>query len=147
MNREYIIRKLRPLSNLDKIKPRHRRRKEFYDGYVRAALVRCWEIFDYPCGQRLRQLGELGCSDEVAGELRAISARTIDEKLRHQKEVEGYEPHPKAVPGKLEISGFLCFFAYSSGVILSSAQKYFLVHYRIYVSSLRLYNDQYGNLY
>ena len=100
MNRKYIIRKLRPFSNLDKIKPRHRRRKEFYDGYVRAALLRCWEIFDYPCGQRLkpilgnevqrlRQLGELGCSDEVAGKLRAISARTIDEKLRHQKEVEG----------------------------------------------------------
>jgi len=99
MNRKYLIRKLRPLSNLDKIKPRHRRRKEVYDGYVRAALVRCWEIFDYPCGQRLkpilrnevqrlRQLGELGCSDEVAGKLRAISARTIDEKLRHQKEVE-----------------------------------------------------------
>ncbi len=28
MNRKYLIRKLRPLSNLDKIKPRHRRRKE-----------------------------------------------------------------------------------------------------------------------
>ncbi len=82
MNQKYIIRKLRPPSNLDKIKPRHRRRKEFYDGYVRAALLRCWEIFDYPCPQRLRQLGELGCSDGVAGKLRAISARTIDEKLR-----------------------------------------------------------------
>ncbi len=100
MNRKYIIRKLRPLSNLDKIKPRHRRRKEFYDGYVSTALVRYWEIFDYPCPQRLkpilrnevqrlRQLGQLGCSDEVAGKLRAISARTIDEKLRHQREVEG----------------------------------------------------------
>jgi len=76
MNRKYLITKLRPLSNLDKIKPKHRRRKEVYDGYVRTALVRCWEIFDYPCGQRLkpilrkevqrlRQLGELRCSDEV----------------------------------------------------------------------------------
>ena len=59
MNRKYIIRKLRSLSNLDKIKPRHRRRKEFYDGYVRAAFVRCWEIFDYPCGQRLKQILEM----------------------------------------------------------------------------------------
>src|SRR3990167_4366703 len=34
-----------------------------------------------------------------------------------------YDPHPKAVPGKLEISGFFkCFFAYSSGVMLSSAE-------------------------
>jgi hypothetical protein len=74
MVRKYLIRKLRPHSNIDKIKPKHRRRKEVYDGYVRAALVRCWEIFDYPCGQRLkpilrqevkrlRQLGELRCSD------------------------------------------------------------------------------------
>jgi hypothetical protein len=100
MNRKYLIRKLRPQSNLDKIKAKHRRRKEVYDGYVSAALVRCWEIFDYPCGQRLRpilreevqrlrQLGELRCSDEVGEKLAAISARTIDEKLRHQKEVEG----------------------------------------------------------
>ena len=100
MNRKYLIRKLRPQNNLDKIKAKHRRRKEVYDGYVRAALVRCWEIFDYPCGQRLRpilreevqrlrQLGELRCSDEVGEKLKAISARTIDEKLRHQKEVEG----------------------------------------------------------
>ncbi len=37
------------------------------------------------------------------------------------------EPHPKAVPRKLEISGFFkCFFAYSSGAILSIAQKYFI---------------------
>ncbi|MDA2920160.1 transposase family protein, partial [Desulfobacterota bacterium AH_259_B03_O07] len=56
--------------------------------------------FDYPCPQRLkpilrkevqrlRQLGELRCSDEVAGKLRAISARTIDEKLKRQKQIEG----------------------------------------------------------
>jgi Integrase core domain. len=71
-----------------------------YDGEVRAALVRCWEIFDFPCGQRLkpllgeevwrlRGLGELTCTDEVAEKLKRIGSRTIDEKLRHQKEVEG----------------------------------------------------------
>ena len=33
------------------------------------------------------------------------------------------EPHPKAVPGKLEISDvFKCFFTYSSGVMLYSAE-------------------------
>jgi len=100
LNRKYLIRKLRVISNLDKKKARVRRRKQVYDGYVIAALVRCWEIFDYPCGQRLkpllseevhrlRELGELICSDEVADKLKRIGARTIDEKLRHQKEVEG----------------------------------------------------------
>ncbi|HEX3034955.1 MAG TPA: transposase [Thermodesulfobacteriota bacterium] len=100
LNRKYLIRKLRHLSNLDKKKSMPRRRKQLYDGYVRAALVRCWEVFDYPCGQRLkpllgqeverlRELGELRCSDEVAQKLKTISARTIDEKLRRQKEMEG----------------------------------------------------------
>lgn len=100
LNRKYIIRKLRHLSNLDRKEAKPRRRKQLYDGYVRAALVRCWEIFDYPCGQRLkpllkeeverlRELGELKCCDEVAQKLRIISARTIDEKLRRQKEMEG----------------------------------------------------------
>lgn len=54
---------------------------------------------DYPCGQRLepllktgtdrlRELRELKCSDEVTKKLKKISFRTIDEKLRHQKEIE-----------------------------------------------------------
>lgn len=48
MNRKYLISKLRVLSNLDKKKGKVRRRKQVYDGEVRAALVRCWEIFDFP---------------------------------------------------------------------------------------------------
>ncbi len=74
LNQKYLIRKLRPGNNLNP-RPR-RRRKETYDGYVRAALARIWEIFDYPCGQRLepllkaeverlRALGELSIPDEV----------------------------------------------------------------------------------
>lgn len=81
LNRKYLIRKLRVISNLDKNKPKVRRTKQLYDGQVRAALVKCWEIFDYPCGQRLkpllseevhrlRELGELICSDEVADKLK-----------------------------------------------------------------------------
>ena len=60
------------------LRPRQRKkRKETYDGQVKAALARVWEIFDYPCGQRLkpilevevarlRELAELRVSDEVA---------------------------------------------------------------------------------
>jgi len=111
LRRKYLIRKLRVLSNLDKKKVKGRRRKQVYDGYVKVVLVKCWEIFDYPCGQRLkpllsqevkrlRELGELTCSDEVADKLKRISARTIDEKLRHQKEVEGLKRkyHRKSYP-------------------------------------------------
>ncbi|GFP33025.1 hypothetical protein HKBW3S42_01336, partial [Candidatus Hakubella thermalkaliphila] len=98
LDRKYLIRKLKPLSNLDKKKEQRKKRKVVYDGYVKAALAKVWEIFDYPCGQRLepllktqverlRELGELNCSDEVAEKLKRISPRTIDRKLKHQKEV------------------------------------------------------------
>ena len=94
--RKYAIRKLRARENPDK-KPKQRR-KPVYDGEVTAALARIWEVFDYPCGQRLKPLieretarlrafGELSISDEVASKLKRISAATIDRKLKHQKEV------------------------------------------------------------
>ena len=97
--RKHLIVKLRPKSNLDKRKEDRKKRKVYYDNCVKDALVQIWRIFDYPCGQRLepllktevdrlRKLGELNCSDEVAEKLKKISFRTIDEKLKHQKEIE-----------------------------------------------------------
>lgn len=97
--RKHLIVKLRPKSNLDKRKEERKKRKVYYNSYVKFALVKIWRIFDYPCGQRLepllktevdrlRKLGELNCSDEVAKKLKQISFRTIDEKLKHQKEIE-----------------------------------------------------------
>ncbi len=99
LNRKYLMEKLKPKSNLDKLPQERKRRKQYYDNQVKAALVRCWQIFDCPCGQRLepllkeeaerlREAGELVCSDQVAQKLKKISFRTIDEKLKHQKEVE-----------------------------------------------------------
>lgn len=47
-NRKYVIRKINFSFSL---KPKKReKRKQIYDGYVRAALVELWEIFDRPCG-------------------------------------------------------------------------------------------------
>jgi len=94
-NRKYVIRKINsPIPSA----PKKRKREEIYDGHVRTALVKVWEIFDYPCGQRLepilkkqvdnlRELGELLIPDEVAEKLKKISPATIDRKLRHQKQV------------------------------------------------------------
>ena len=56
LNRKYLMEKLKPKSNLDKDKSQRKKRKVYYDGYVKAALVQCWRIFDYPCGQRLERL-------------------------------------------------------------------------------------------
>lgn len=96
--RKYVIRKIGSGAYLKNTQTRKRKRRHYYDGSVREALARCWEVFDYPCGQRLapllktevrrlRALGELTCSDEVAGKLQTIGFRTIDEKLKHEKEV------------------------------------------------------------
>ena len=62
------------------------------------ALVEILWHFEQPCGQRmvailgrelgrLRKLGELRCSEAVAGELEGISASTIDRLLRRKKRV------------------------------------------------------------
>jgi hypothetical protein len=46
------------------LKPKHRKkRKEQYDGQVKATLAKIWEIFDYPCGQRLKP--EVRCSQDA----------------------------------------------------------------------------------
>jgi hypothetical protein len=99
LSRKHLVVKLRPKSNLDALPQARKKRKQHYDQPVVAALATCWKIFDNPCGQRLetslktevsrlRKLGELKCSDLVAKKLKTISFRTIDEKLKHIKEVE-----------------------------------------------------------
>jgi hypothetical protein len=95
-NRKYVIRKIHSFSfSSQKIR---KKRKQIYDGYVRAALAKTWEIFDCMCGQRLepmlkeqvdnlRNRGELIISNEVAEKLKRIAPATIDRKLKHQREV------------------------------------------------------------
>lgn len=97
LSRKHLIVKLSPKTDF---RPKQRKRRpEFYNGEVKTALVRMWKIFDCPCGQRLtpllktevdrlRTMRELFCSEKAASKLKRISGRTIDEKLKHQKEVE-----------------------------------------------------------
>lgn len=95
LNRKYLI---RLLNHRAPAMPRRvpTRRRASYGADVKTALVALWEIFDYPCGQRLapilrrevgrlRRLGELRCSDEVAGKLARVSARTIDRLLARER--------------------------------------------------------------
>ena len=95
-DRKYAIKKFRYKVRL---KANRKKKKEYYDGYVKAALAAMWKVFDYPCGQRLetilkeetdrmRRLNELVCSDEVADKLKRIASATIDRKLEHEREVE-----------------------------------------------------------
>ena len=93
-SRKYVIAKIHKTN----LRPRQRKkRKETYDGRVKAALVKVWEIFDYPCGQRLKplleaevdrliELREVEIPDDIASKLKMISPATIDRKLKHQRE-------------------------------------------------------------
>lgn len=91
-NRKYIIHKIWHPGT-----PKRRKRKASYDGLVIQALIKIWEIFDYPCSQRLAPLlkievdrlmsfGELEISEETAKKLKRISPKTIDRKLKPTKE-------------------------------------------------------------
>jgi len=95
-NRKYVISKIN--SSFSSTPRRRKKRKQIYDGHVKVALAKLWEIFDYPCGQRLapllktevarlRQLEEIFIPSEVAEKLKTISPATIDRKLKHQREV------------------------------------------------------------
>lgn len=96
MERKYIIKKIRYTVKTKK-KEERKPRKEYYDGFVKAALVELWNIFDRPCGQRLRPLlatetnrlrhmKEIICTDDVAKKLKQISSAAIDRALTHEKE-------------------------------------------------------------
>jgi len=90
-SRKYVIRKIHRAD----LGPKQREKsKELYHGQVRAALAKIWEIFDYPCGQRLkplleteverlRELGEIEAPDEIISKLKMMSPATIDRKLKH----------------------------------------------------------------
>ena len=51
-NRKYVIRKIR--SSISLVPKRRGGKEVVYDGYVKAALAKIWEIFDCPCGQSTR---------------------------------------------------------------------------------------------
>lgn len=95
--RKYAIKKFNYKVKL-KSKEDRKKRACFYDGNVIAVLVEIWKIFDYPCGQRLKEIldtetenlrawKEIVCSDEVADKLKKIKSATIDRRLNHEKEV------------------------------------------------------------
>lgn len=107
-NRKYVIRKLRlglwVYQERRKKQKRQRRRECYYDNNIKAALIKCWKIFDHPCGQRLAPLvkqeldrliqqGELLCSNETVKKLKRISPKTIDTKLKPHKEKENLKRH------------------------------------------------------
>jgi hypothetical protein len=99
LNRKVLIGKLaHPV--VERRKKKRGPRQATYSREVQAALIKMWEVFDYPCGQRLapalrqeterlRKAEELVCPEDVARKLKAISAKTIDRLLAREKQVRG----------------------------------------------------------
>jgi hypothetical protein len=95
LNRKVLIRKL---AHPPKAKSGKRpKRSATYGAEVVVVLIRLWELFDYPCGQRLapavrtelerlRKCKEIRCSDPVAEKLVRISPKTVDRLLAREKQ-------------------------------------------------------------
>lgn len=97
LNRKVLIGKL---AHPAAIRPKKKRgpRQRAYTREVQAVLIKVWELFEYPCGQRLapalrkeitrlRRAQELVCSDALADKLEAISPRSIDRLLEREKQL------------------------------------------------------------
>ena len=85
LHRKVLIRKLAHPGK-GSVERKRRARKATYGPEVVSILVKVWEMFDYPCGQRLvpamrtelgrlRKSKDVSCSDEIAGKLGRISRR------------------------------------------------------------------------
>jgi hypothetical protein len=98
-NRKVLIGKLAhpPLA---KTKKKRGPRQPTYTREVQVALIKVWEMFDFPCGQRLapalrreverlRKAQELICPADVASKLEGISGKTVDRLLAREKRVRG----------------------------------------------------------
>lgn len=94
MARKSVLRKIRGLACGDS-KPR-KKRPPFYGRLVRLALEKLWEIFDRPCGQRLKPVvedeldrlrtqGEIEIDGKTAVKLKRVSSATIDRLLAPKK--------------------------------------------------------------
>lgn len=99
LNRKVLIGKLAHAA-VERTKKKRGPRQATYGREVQAALIKVWEVFDYPCGQRLapalkqeierlREAKELVCPPDVAEKLKAISAKTIDRLLARERGLRG----------------------------------------------------------
>lgn len=97
-NRNYLVRRLSPTTVWIKPKRAATTRPRQYGSDLIIHLVKLWDIFDKPCGQRLkplitdelfrlRLLEEITVTDQQAEKLSKMSTKTIDLLLSHEKEV------------------------------------------------------------
>ncbi|OIO45482.1 MAG: hypothetical protein AUJ28_04215 [Parcubacteria group bacterium CG1_02_37_51] len=73
-------------------------RARIYDSDVLSAVIKIWEILEYPCGVRLKpqllpmakvliRCKEKQINDEIMGKLKTISPKTLDRRLKKEREI------------------------------------------------------------
>jgi len=104
LNRKVLIRKL---AHPAKIRPASKRRPRgaTYGPEVLTALVKIWELFDYPCGQRLVPAirGELERLRKLKEIYRKVRVRVEHTQARQVSIGERRRPDPKGRPGYLRV--------------------------------------------
>jgi hypothetical protein len=74
------------------------RKKKYDSGLFADAIIPIWELLDYPCGSRLQpelinmaeamaRSGEIKITDEVKDQLKTISGKTLDRRLKREIEI------------------------------------------------------------
>ena len=81
--RKYVIRRIQ--AGVDMRPKQKRKRKQTYDGQVSAPLAKIWEIFDCPCGQRLKPC----CASMEVGQLASGKNATLPPRERYNKTKPG----------------------------------------------------------
>lgn len=113
INRKHAIVQLSAKTDLAHKAVRQRKARQCkYDKRFVVALKKVWEVLDYPCGARLKPVlletadklavfGELNLSDEIREKLKAVSAWTIDQKLKRSREQVRKRIQGTTKPGSL----------------------------------------------
>lgn len=98
-NRSYATRILQPGYDHQRVaREGRRRRQRKYDSATIAAVIKIWEVLDYPCGARLQPMinpmletltrhGELKLNEKTIAQLKIISAKTLDRRLKREREI------------------------------------------------------------
>jgi len=115
MARKSILRKIAGLTEGDV--PGRKEKRPVYGRRVRVALETLWEIFDRPCGQRLKPLVE-----EEVGRIRSLGELKVDEKAARLAVTAGSLGTANPVVSLAEdaVSGATTFIAVVAPVLLAA---------------------------
>lgn len=104
-NRKYAITIMKAgYDHLKVEKVGRKQRKPKYDNDVICAAIKVWELLDFPCGVRLQpnllpticameRFNEIEVSSEIKMKLTEISAKTLDRRLKKERESRHLDRH------------------------------------------------------